>query len=171
MQEQEESKQPDMKRVLVIGGALVLGIILIISQVTAKSIGERIESRILAGQLELDEILEQYSTQVSSIVLGSEPRPDSLVEMVRNYFVAPPEIGNDEDLFEWMNGRGMTMSDLRDEKIRQLLKTGRNAYQERRRSQRETEHAYHKTIGSLYSGFWLGINGYPTVAMENQSAP
>lgn len=168
MEVKEESKQPDAKRVLAIGGAIVLAIILIISQVTAKSIGERTESRIKAGQVELDAILDKYSNQVSSIALGSEARPDSLVDMIRNHFVAPPEIGNDNDLFEWMKGHDIAMSDLRDEKIRQLITAGRDAYQERRRFLRETEYSYHQAIESFYSGFWLSINGYPTMALEQQ---
>lgn len=166
--EKRESKQPELKRILAIGGAAVLTIVLIISQVTAQSIGQRTEHRIKTGQIELDGILEQYSTQVSSIVLGSEPKPDSLVVMVRNHFVAPPDIENDQDLLLWMQEHDIAMSDLRDEKIRQLLKEGRSAYQEQRRYLRETEHAYHRAIDSLYSGFWLSINGYPTLALNKQ---
>lgn len=168
MEEKRESNQPELKLILAIGGTVVLAIILIISQVTAKSIGQHTEHRIKTGQLELDAILDQYSTQVSSIVLGSEPRPDSLVEMVRNHFVAPPEIENDQDLLLWMKEHDIAMSDLRDEKIRQLLEEGRSAYQEKRGYLRGAEHAYHQAIDSLYSGFWLSINGYPTLALNKQ---
>ena len=112
--------------------------------------------------------LDQYSSQISSIVLGSEPRPDSLVEMVRNRFVAPPELDNDQDLFDWMKAQEIPMSDLRDQKIHELLDTGRAAYQERRRALRQTEHAYHQAIDGFYSGFWLGINGYPKLVQQNQ---
>jgi len=162
----EESKQPELIRVSAIGGTFVLAIILIISQVTAESIGSRAEHGIKEGQVELGAILNRYSSQVSSIVLGSGPRPDELVDMVRSYFVAPPEIGSDEDIFEWMKGHDIAMSDLRDAKIRQLLSDGRIAYLEQRRFLREAEHSYHAAINSLYSGFWLDINGYPTVALE-----
>lgn len=170
MEEQEESKQPEMKQVLTVGGAVILTIVLIISLVTAKSIGERTEERIAAGHTELEVILDQYSGQISNIVLGSEPRPDSLVGMVRNRFVAPPELDNDQDLFEWMKEHDIPMSDLRDEKIHKLLSAGRAAYQERRRSLRQTEHAYHQAVDSLYSGFWLSINGYPKLVLNNQPA-
>jgi hypothetical protein len=170
MKEKEESKQPELKHLLAIGGGVILAIILIISQVTAKSIGARTESLITAGQIELDAILEQYSTQLSSIVLGSKPRPDSLVELVRNHFVAPPELDIDQEIFEWMKGEDIAMSDLRDEKIRQLLKAGRSAYQERRRSLRGTEHAYHEAVDSLYAGLWLSINGYPTLALKKNNS-
>ena len=169
MQENNESKQPELKLILAIGGIVILALILIISQVTAKSMGERTESRINTGQVELNAILEQYSTQVSNIVLGSEPRPDSLVEMVRNNFIAPPEMDSDQDLFQWMKEHDVAMSDLRDEKIRQLIAAGRDAYQEKRRSLREIEHAYHLATESLYSGLWLSINGYPTIALNKQS--
>lgn len=168
MGEKEESNQPGKKRILAIGGAIVLAIILILSQVTAKQIGERTESRIRKGQIELDAILHEYSNQVSSIILGSEPRPDSLVAMLRNHFVAPPELGSDHDLFEWMKRQNIAMSDLRDEKIRQLITAGRDAYQEKRRFLREAEHAYHLAIDSVYSGFWLNINGYPSLALDKQ---
>jgi len=171
MEEKQESKQPRLKLVLAIGGVVVLTIVLIISQVTARSIGARTENIIAAGQSELDTILEQYSTKVSGIVLGSEPRPDSLVELVRSYFVAPPELDIDQEIFEWMKGHDIAMSDLRDEKIRQLLSAGRDAYQERRRSLRETEHAYHEAIDSAYAGLWLSINGYPTVSLIKKTAP
>ena len=167
MEEKEESKQPDGRLVLAIGGAVILALILVISQVTAKAVGERTEALIAQGQVELDNILDHYSSQISSIVLGSEPRPDSLVEMVRSRFVAPPEMDNNQDFFDWMQAQNIPMSDLRDQKIQELLDTGRAAYQERRRALRETEHAYHQAIDSFYSGFWLSLNGYPKLAQRN----
>lgn len=172
MEEKEESKQPNMKRVLAISGGIVLMLILIVSQVTAKAVGERTESLIVKGQAELDAILDQYSSQISSIVLGSEPRPDSLVDMVRNNFVAPPELDRELELFTWMKENNIAMSDLRDEKIHQLLSEGRAAYQEQRQFLRKTEHAYHQAIDDLYSGLWLSINGYPKLAIiKPQAAP
>ena len=60
------------------------------------------------------------------------------------------------------------MSDLRDEKIRQLITSGRDAYQKKRLALREMEHAYHQAIDSLYSGFWLSINGYPKLTLNNR---
>lgn len=168
MEERDDTRQPDMKRVLAIGSVIVLLLILIISQVTAKAIGERTENRITMGQMELDTILDQYSSQISSIALGSEPRPDTLVDMVRSHFVAPLELDSDQNLFTWMSEQKIAMSDLRDEKIHKLLGEGRTAYQEKRRSLRELEHAYHQAIDGFYSGLWLSFNGYPKLVVKNQ---
>lgn len=165
MAEDEEQKKPGTRLVLIMVATLAC-MILIISYVTANSLGERSERLIQGGYMELNAIVESYSEQVSNIVLGSTERPEALVDMVRAYFVAPPEQSDERYLFGWMKVHDIAMSDFRHEKIHQLITEGRDIFQERYIDLQQLKHSYKESIDSFYTGFWLTRHGYPRIIMQ-----
>jgi hypothetical protein len=166
MEVPEEQKERDTKRILIVGAIVLLVIVMIVSHLTADALGARLEQRITSGQTELDRLVQSYSDQVSALVLGTKPRPEPLVAIIRTYFVEPPEPGHELHLFEWMEEHNVAMSDLRHEKIQQLITAGRKIYQEQRLKLRETERHYIASLDSSYRGFWLHRNGYPRIELQ-----
>ncbi len=148
---------------VMIGFLVLIGII---SQVTVRTLGERMEASIVAGYDQLEAINSQYTGEISAISHGTETRQKELREIITRYFVAKIGNAHDWEVFNWLEMQQVPVSDFRHDKIMGLIHQGRKEYRETVISIRKGRDSYRKTLDSFYTGLWLRLNGFPRIDVE-----
>jgi len=153
-------------RYLILSGSLLPVLLAgIISHVTASALGEVSEARIQASQVQLEIIVSKFIDTLQDLALGTEIRPAGLMPLIETHLSANPARPDNREVFEWLKTRQTSMSDFRHDRIDELILEARKDYQENLSELQNAKQTYREHIDSLYAGFWLRRNGYPTIEL------
>ena len=168
----EAGTDRDNKKVrylILSGGLLPILLAGIISHVTANAMGELSETRIKASQAQLETIVSKCMDTLQDLALGNETKPAGLRPLIETHLRVNPPIPDNQEVFEWLETSQTSMSELRYDKINNLILEARKNYQVNLAELRDVRQTYRKHIGSIYAGFWLRRNGYPTIESVDSS--
>ena len=160
------SKDGDKKTPIIpvmIGFLVLVGII---SQVTVRALGERMEASIVAGYDQLEAIGSQYTEKISEISPGTDTLQQAIKEIITRYFGAKIGNAHDWEVFNWLELQQVPVSDFRHDKIMSLIHQGRKEYRDTVISIRKGRDSYREALDSFYSGLWLRLNGFPRIDVE-----
>jgi len=147
----------------MIGFLVLVGII---SQVTVRALGERVEASIVAGYDQLEAIDGQYTAKISEISPDTDNLQKALREIITRYFNAKIGNAHDWEVFNWLEMQQVPVSDFRHDKIMGLIHQGRKEYRDTVISIRKERDGYKEALDSFYSGLWLRLNGFPRIDVE-----
>ena len=160
-----ERNNKKIRYLILSGGLLPILLAGVISHVTASALGELSESRIKASQVQLGIIVSKFIDTLQDLALDTEIRPAGLMPLIESHLSANPARPDNREVFEWLKTRQTSMSDFRHDKIDELILEARKDYQSNLAELQHVRETYRNHIDSLYSGFWLRINGYPTMEL------
>ena len=150
-------------RVIMLWLAVFVLLVAVVSLVTARALGGRLETSIAAGYTQLEGIGDRYTEKISEIAPGTDTLKQSLREIITRYFNAKIGSAHDWEIFQWLEQQGVPVSDFRHDKIMGLIHQGRKEYRNTVVTIRRERDLYRDALDSLYSGFWLHMSGFPTI--------
>jgi len=163
----ESGSEDRGKKTLIISAMIgFLVLVGIISQVTVRALGERMEASIVADYERLEAINSRYTERIAEISPGTDTLQKALKEIITRYFNAKIGSAHEWEVFNWLETQQVPVSDFRHDKIMDLIHQGRKEYRDTVISIRKARDSYREALASFYSGLWLRLNGFPRIDVE-----
>jgi hypothetical protein len=155
------------KITLVTAGVLLLIMVTLISNESAKALGARMESGIAQESAAMEKILDDYTGRVNEMIKESAADPAELKTRLENSFGKQPDHAVEQDVVSWLEGIGTHMSEFLHEKLVQMLTEGKREYQTHYIQLNQYLVTYGDALDSIYVGLWLWLNGYPGIELSD----
>jgi len=146
---------------------LFLALAIVISNVTAKALGERLEAKIQQENANLHAIVAGNTGHVIELIKELAVEAGQLDKRVEAYFLEKPGRNVLQDVVQWLDANGVVMSEFLHERMGQILQDGRKEYQAALGILEGDLDSYRKALDSPYTGFWLGFNDYPKIDLNS----
>lgn len=153
-----------MKITMLISGAvLVVGIMFAVGNyVTYKNYGVSAEAGLDATYEDNKNVLSNYTTKVMEAASVTEMARDDLSKVIKDALSARYGEGGAKSVVSWIKENYPGQLDPKlYQKIQQIIESGRNDFKTAQTSLIDKKRVYQQNLNYVWSGFWLGVAGYP----------
>ena len=156
------------------GGALVallivgaIAAVLIGSYITNYNYGNRAEKQIVATHTDNRNVLAQYSTRIMEMAQVPDMYKNDVMEIYEAALTGRYGDNGSQAMFQWLKEQNPQIDASLYTKVQQSMEAGRNQFQNSQTKLIDLKRGYETRLGSFYSGFWLGVAGYPTIELAD----
>jgi hypothetical protein len=157
-----------MKATLIaLGGFLVLLMFIVgvagANYVSFHDQGVNYETRLEAEWTKSKNTLSTYTTKVQEVAQVPDMFRDDLLKVVEATFQGRYGKDGSKAVFQMIQEKNMNLDPLMYRQIQQVMESGRNDFQASQNAVIDIKRSYETQLGKVWSGFWLGVAGYPKV--------
>jgi hypothetical protein len=148
----------------VVCGVIVL---MVVSYVSSHNLGIRSEANIQAQYTNCQNILSQYSLQISEAAQIPRMQADDLTKIFTNTLDA--RYGNDgaKAAFLWLTEQNPNLDQATYLKVQQLIEAGRNKFENAQTKLIDEKRVYQQNLGYFWRGLWLNLAGFPKIKLDD----
>lgn len=146
--------------VLAIGGAGLA------NYVSYHDQGVNYEARLDAEWNKSKNTLSTYTTKVQEVAQVPGMFRDDLLKVVEATFQGRYGQDGSKAVFQFIQEKNMNLDPLMYRQIQQVMESGRNDFQASQNAVIDIKRSYETQLGKVWSGFWMGVAGYPKVDLS-----
>ena len=160
-----------MKVAMIIGG-LILSLVLLIgglvaaNYVTYHDQGVNYETRLDAEWNKSKNTLSTYTTKVQEVAQVPGMFRDDLLKVVEATFQGRYGKDGSKAVFQFIQEKNMNLDPIMYRQIQQVMESGRNDFKASQDAVIDIKRSYETQLQKVWSGFWLGVAGYPKVDLS-----
>lgn len=160
------------KLVGIILGAIFCAVILIVgaAYLTYANQGARFEARIDAQRLQNENLLAQHEQKVLEAAQVPAMQTEDLKSMYRDVMQGRYGAEGSKALFQMLREDNPKLDQTTYIKLQQIIEAGRNDFANGQKNLLDVCRAYKTNLKAPWSGFWLGVAGYPQIDLDKQCA-
>lgn len=128
--------------------------------------GNRAEKTIVAEYSNMENILAQYSLQISEAAQIPKMQADDLARIFTNTLPARYGENGSQAAFQWLQEQNPQLDQATYLKLQTLIEAGRNKFENAQTRFIDTKRVYETNLGYLWKGFWLSAAGYPVIDLD-----
>lgn len=147
--------------VLAVGVLGVIG-----SYIKYANYGNRSEVNLKKVWTNNQNILGQYTIKVQEIAMVPEMYKNDLKEVLATEMSSRYGAEGSKANMQWIKERSQNFDPSMPVKIQQVVEAGRNEFQAAQTRLIDEKGTYEVELGNVWSGFWLGMAGYPKADLE-----
>jgi hypothetical protein len=158
------NKQKGSALVWGIGAVVVVGGIMLTtigSYISYANYGNRTEQNIKAAWTDNTNVLGQYTLKVQEAAQVPTMYKDDLKEVVTAALSARYGADGSKAVFQFIKENNVALDPQLYRKIQTIVEAGRNEFQMKQTYLIDQKRSYETALGNVWSGFWLGLAGYP----------
>jgi len=157
------------------GGALLvvllvvvaLGAVVIGSYITNFNYGNRVERQIEATHTDNRNVLAQYSTRIMEMAQVPDMYKEDVMEIYEGALTGRYGDNGSQAMFQFLQEQNPQIDASLYTNIQQSMEAGRNKFENSQTRLIDLKRGYETRLGSFYSGFWLGVAGYPRIDLND----
>ena len=157
------------------GGALLvvllvvvaLGAVVVGSYITNFNYGNRMERQIEATHTDNRNILAQYSTRIMEMAQVPDMYKEDVMEIYEGALTGRYGDNGSQAMFQFLQEQNPQIDASLYTNIQQSMEAGRNKFENSQTRLIDLKRGYETRLGSFYSGFWLGVAGYPRINLAD----
>lgn len=149
-------------------GVFLLMVILVVgSFVSAYNYGNRMDNMVKAQYLQSENVLAQYSQRIQELVQVPTMYKDDLKEVVSATMQGRYGRDGSKAVFSFIKEHSQGFDSSLYKNISQNIEAGRKNFEYENEKLIDLEAEYKISIGTLYTGFWLRLAGFPRISFED----
>ena len=153
-----------MKTALVILSIIItFAMILGTNYISAYNYGNRAENVIVAEYTNMENILSQYSLEVSEAAQIPAMQTEDLQKIFEGTLAARYGDNGSQASFQWLKEQNPNLDQTSYLKIENIISAGRLKFSNAQTKFIDTKRQYTTNIGYLWKGFWMRTAGYPKI--------
>lgn len=145
---------------------VILGVTAAFAYVNAANYGNRTEVAIQTTWENNKNIQGQTSLKVREVAQIPERYSQKLKELMETELSARYGDGGSKAIFQFIQENSQKYDPSMDLKVMQIVEAGRNEFQVAQTRLLDQKGVYKTALGSVWTGFWLGVAGYPKIDLE-----
>lgn len=152
----------------VIAAILAIGLaVAIAAYVKFYNYGNQAERTIVAEYTNMENILAQYSLKVTEAAQVPAMQKEDLLQLFQGTVQARYGEGGSKASFQWLKEQNPNLDQSTYLKVQQIIEAGRDKFENAQTKFIDTKRIYETNLGYLWTGFWLGVAGYPKIDLDD----
>lgn len=147
--------------VLALIGICVLG------YTSAYSVGNRLEASIKATYEDNQNILSNYGKSIAEAAQIPAMQRDDQIAVIEAALNARYGEDGTQAMFQMISEQNPNLDSAVYTKIQQIIQAGRKDFEIGQRKIIDQKRTYETALGSLWTGFWLKIAGFPRIDLAD----
>lgn len=139
----------------------------VVSYIKYYNYGNRAENTIKAEYTNMENILAQYGLQIAEAAQIPTMQADDLTRIFTGTLEARYGTNGSQAAFQWLQEQNPQLDQSTYARIQVMIESGRNRFENAQTKFIDTKRVYETNLGYLWSGFWLGVAGYPKIDMDD----
>jgi hypothetical protein len=148
---------------IVIAGVIGVGIT---SYVSAYNSGNRLENVIKATFEDNQNVLAQYSNRIAEAAQVPAMQRDDLTQVVTAALDARYGEEGSQAMFQFIQEQNPNIDSTVYVELQRIIVAGRQDFQNSQTRLIDQKRVYETALGSLWTGTWMGIAGYPNIDLD-----
>lgn len=125
------------------------------------------ESALKARLQDNQNVLGQYTIRISEMAQVPEMYRDDLKEVIRETFEGRYGADGSRGVMQWIQEQNLPFDSSLYNRLQQSMESGRMEFANKQTALIDARRAYETELNKPWSGFWLGLAGFPTVNLDN----
>lgn len=131
------------------------------SFISAKNYGARTEASLRAAYADMDNVLGNFSNKVLEVSQVSVMYRDDVKEIFKSSIEARYGGEGSHAMFQFLKEHNPNIDAKVYTQIQQVIESGRDQFTNSQRMMLDIKRGYEASLGTFWTGLWLGISGYP----------
>lgn len=165
-----KNKQTGAAALIVLGAivALLLGMaaIVAVSYISASNKANSYENELKAAKENNQNILAQYGQKVVEAAQVTDMYRDDVAKVVDAAIGGRYGENGSQAVFQMLTEQNPTLDVSVYAKIQQIVEGGRDQFQNGQTRMIDIKRAYSTSLGTFWTGMWMGIAGYPKINLD-----
>jgi hypothetical protein len=151
--------------------AAIVGIVIIViaSYVSAYNTGNRLEQSIKATYENNQNILAQYGNKIAEASQVPEMQRDDVKDVITAALDSRYGEEGSQAMFQFIQEQNPQIDSSVYTQIQQIIESGRKDFEVAQSKLIDQKRVYETQLGSLWTGMWMGIAGYPKIDLDEYS--
>jgi hypothetical protein len=146
---------------------LALAILFVVTPyIHYKNFGNQQDNLVRAEYQNMENILAQYSLQVGEAAQIPSMQAEDLSRIFTNTLDARYGSNGSQATFQWLQEQNPALDQATYANIQNIISAGRNRFENAQTRFIDVKRLYENAIGNVWSGFWLGVAGYPKINLS-----
>ena len=129
--------------------------------------GNRMERQIEATHTDNRNVLAQYSTRIMEMAQVPDMYKEDVMEIYEGALTGRYGENGSQAMFQFLQEQNPQIDASLYTNIQQSMEAGRNKFENSQTRLIDLKRGYETRLGSFYSGFWLGVAGYPRIDLND----
>ena len=129
--------------------------------------GNRMERQIEATHTDNRNVLAQYSTRIMEMAQVPDMYKEDVMEIYEGALTGRYGENGSQAMFQFLQEQNPQIDASLYTNIQQSMEAGRNKFENSQTRLIDLKRGYETRLGSFYSGFWLGVAGYPRINLAD----
>lgn len=112
-------------------------------------------------------VLNTYTTKVQEVAQVPGMYKDDLNEVIKNTFSGRYGADGSKAVVQFMQEQNLNLDPTMYRQIQQVMESGRNDFKTSQQQLIDVTQNYQAQLDYVWSGFWLGVAGYPKINMAD----
>jgi hypothetical protein len=156
----------NLKLYVILGLAFLTSFVLAASFVTSYNYGNRMDNSIKAQYEQMENVLSQYSQRIQELVQVPSMYKDDLKEVVTASMQGRYGKNGSKAVFSFIKEHNIKFDSSLYKTVMQNIEGGRKDFEFEQKKLIDIKNEYNIAIGSLYTGTWLRIAGFPKIDLD-----
>lgn len=141
----------------------VISALLIMTYIKYHNVGVTMERKLEGTWQENQVVLNSYTTKVQEVAQVPTMMKDDLKEVIAATFQGRYGQDGSKAVFQFIKEQNMPLDPQLYRQIQQVMESGRNDFKASQKVLIDVKMNYEAQLNYFWSGFWLGVAGYPKV--------
>jgi hypothetical protein len=149
-----------------VGAIAMVAVVIVASYVSAANMGNRMEKQLDAQYVQNQNVLGQYTLKIQEAVQVPTMYKDDLKEVLTKAMQGRYGADGSKAVFNWIKENNLSFDSSLYTKVQQMIEAGRNEFANEQRRMIDVKRAYETELGTVWTGFWMGLAGYPKLDLS-----
>ena len=151
----------------VIVVALLIGLALAGSYISAYNYGNRSEKSLSTKLEDNQQILGQYTIKVGEMAQVPKAMRNDLLKVIEATFTGRYGQDGSKATWQWIQEQNPNLDPALYNRLQQTMEAGRNEFTRAQTELLDQKRVYTTNLDSFWTGFWLRMAGYPKIKLED----
>lgn len=151
----------------VIVVALLIGLALAGSYISAYNYGNRSEKSLSTKLEDNQQILGQYTIKVGEMAQVPKAMRNDLLKVIEATFTGRYGQDGSKATWQWIQEQNPNLDPALYNRLQQTMEAGRNEFTRAQTELLDQKRVYTTNLDSFWTGFWLRTVGYPKIKLED----
>lgn len=149
-----------------IGVLVAAAVFVVVTYIKFANSGVTQEQMLKATWEENTAVLNNYTVKVQEVAQVPDMFKNDLREVISDTFTGRYGDGGSKAVFQFIQENNMNLDPVLYRQIQQVMEAGRNEFLTSQRKLIDVKMNYEAQLNYVWSGFWLGVAGYPKVDLN-----
>lgn len=151
----------------ILGVMVAVAAFCILTYIKFHNVGVGLETKLEGVWQENKVVLNTYTTKVQEVAQVPDMMRDDLQKVIEQTFQGRYGKDGSKAVFQFINEQNMNLDPQLYRQIQQVMEAGRNDFQTSQKVLVDVKMNYKAQLDYFWSGFWLGVAGYPKVNLDD----
>ena len=152
---------------IILAVLLAIGAVCGLSYISAANTGNRMEQSMKAISEDNKNVLAQYGNKITEAAQIPAMYRDDVINVATAAIEGRYGADGSKALFQAISEQNPTLDSTVYVQLQQMIEAGRNEFREAQTRLVDQKRVYQTSLGSFWSGTWMGIAGYPKLNFDD----